>query len=220
MGLGNSGNMTFLSINDGKIVMKAAEDDYGAVSRVNKDGKIVWEKRFGNISGLLTGISISSNVYNGAEIKSWVFSIKDDKDYQLNIMYDSRYATSLLFALCNPVVDFDQPIQINPWAKKVGDKTKTACFVEQDGDKIEWFFTKEEPRGMPEWKVLKIKGRDVWDNYDAMQFLEAFVKTHVIPQLSDHTGMAPEYTPPGDVPDNKPGYSPLTLTENDDDLPF
>lgn len=224
MGLGNSGNRVYVSIMDGKVVIKAKEGDEGAVSRINKDGAIVWEKRYGNISGVLKNISITSNVFNGAEIKSWVFDIMDGRDsFSLQVQYDSRYATSLLFALCNPDVDFDKPIQINPWMKQVGEKKKTACFVTQGGDNIEWYFTKDDPKGMPEWKVLKVKGKDIWDNYDAMQFLESFVKTNIIPQLGgaiDDGNLPPTYTKPGDVEGNSTTYIPDLSPDNDDDLPF
>lgn len=215
MGLGNGANSTYLGIIDGKITLKVDKDTPDAVQRINKDGKIVWETRHGYIEGVLKKIDISTNTYNGAEIKSWVFTIDDGgKRYILQIGYDSRYATSLLFAMCNPVVDFDQPIKISPWMKQEGDKKKMSCFLSQGGDNIEWFFTKDDPRGMPEWTKTRVKGKDVWDNYDAMQFLEQFIEDNVKPQLSGDGGQQMVSQPSMGTPVD------LNTAPNEDDLPF
>lgn len=216
MGLGNGANSTYLGIIDGKITLKVDKDTPDAVQRINKDGKIVWETRHGYIEGVLKKIDISTNTYNGAEIKSWLLTLEDKgKRYILQIGYDSRYATSLLFSLCNPVVDFEQPIKISPWMKMDGDKKKTACFLSQGEGKdnnIDWFFTKEEPRGMPEWTKQKIKGKDVWDNYDAMIFLENFIEEHIKPQLTNGNSYQPQ--------ENTVSQVDLNQAPSEDDLPF
>lgn len=228
MGLETRSNVKLISIADGKIIQKVKEGEPGAASRVNKSGEVVWEKKYTGITGVLKEIKVTSKEFGGKNIKNWELKLDDGKDvYVLQVMYDSRYATSLMFALCNPVVDFSQEITINPWMKEISGKKKTSCYVNQGEDKIEWYFSKDDPKGMPEWKQITVRGELVWDNYDAMQFLQAFVNSHVCPQLGQVIEREEE------VPDNvgaqqgtviKPGDNRPNFSNNyapdEDDLPF
>lgn len=226
MGLGNSSNKIYITVADGKFVMRVNEDMEGAKSRVTKTGKIVHEIGYSNFTGVLNAISIKEETFNNKAIKNWIFDFSDEGDnYQLQVMYDSRYATSLLFALCNPTVDFSAPLRLNAWMKEIDGKKKTAIYVNQGegkNNRVDWYFTKDDRKGMPEMVQTKFKGELVWDSFDMMQFLEAFVFTNVAPLLNNHIEnekLPPMYTKQGGVVD-KSGYSPLTLPENDDDLPF
>lgn len=221
MALGTQSNKIYLSIADGKVVRKVAEGVAGAEAATKKDGTIYWVQRYSFITGYLKSINISEKTFGGAEMKDWVFEIEDmGESYTLQIMYSSRYATSLLFALCNPVVDFSKPITISPWMKVVNDKKKTACYLKQGegrDNNIEWYFTKDVPHGMPDMVMTKFKGKDVWDDFDRMQFLEKFVNEKVKPKLAANYAHV--------AVDNEPDYSPDDLNyrpEDDDnsDLPF
>lgn len=217
MALGNQSNTIYLSIADGKVVRRVAEGTPGAESRTKKDGNIVWEQRHSYVTGYLKSISISEKTYAGTDMKDWVFELEDQGEaYTLQVMYDSRYATSLLYALCNPVVDFSKPITISPWMKIISDKKKTACYLKQGAGKdnnIEWYFTKDNLHGLPELVETKFKGKAVWDSYDRMQFLEKFVNDNVKPKL------ATNYTPPID---NEPEFVGDNAPDEDEssDLPF
>lgn len=207
--LGNQSNKIYLSISDGKVVRRVAEGVSGAEPRTKKDGTIVWEQRYSFITGYLRSISINESTYAGAKMKDWVLEMEDmGESYTLQLMYDSRYATSLLYALCNPAVDFSMPITINPWMKVVDGKKKTACYLKQGKDtNIDWYFTKENPHGLPELKETRFKGEIVWDSYDRMQFLEKFVNDHVKPKLATnrvHTVIdkEPDYNVPDGPPDD------------------
>lgn len=218
MALGNSTNKIYLSISDGKVVRRVVEGAEKAEPRTKKDGTIVWEQRYSFISGHLKSISISEKSFAGQEMKDWVFELEDmGEAYTLQIMYDSRYATSLLFALCNPVVDFSKPITISPWMKVIDAKKKTACYLKQGEGKdnnIEWYFTKDNQHGMPELVQTKFKGKDVWDSYDRMQFLEKFINDNVKPKLkTNHTHI---------MIDNEPEFAADGPPDDlfNDDLPF
>jgi hypothetical protein len=57
----------------------------------------------------------------------------------------------------------------------------------------------------------KFKGKDVWDSYDRMQFLEKFINDNVKPKLSsNHSHIAI---------DNEPVFAPDNAPD-EDDLPF
>jgi hypothetical protein len=226
--LGSSQNKIYLNVADGKIVRRVNEGTKDAVSRVQKNGKIVWELKYSFVTGILTGISIKEGEISGTPTKDWIFDLSDgENNYQLQIQYDSRYATSLLFSLCNPLCDFSEPITIAPWMKVVNDKKKTACYVRQNvNETIPWYFTKEDPNGLPDLKQVTFKGKDTWDSWDRMQFLEIFVNSKVKPLLNKMragSGAAPA-PQPGKGFGNMPTYTaPKQLTPapgEDDDLPF
>jgi hypothetical protein len=42
----------------------------------------------------------------------------------------------------------------------------------QDGQKIAPYYTKEDPKGLPQMVKIKVKGKEQWDDSDMMQFLE------------------------------------------------
>jgi hypothetical protein len=134
-------------------------------------------------------------------------------------MYDSRYASSLLFALANPVIDFSQEITISPWMKVVADKKKTSCYLSQNGKQIEWYFTKENPNGMPDLKEVIFQGKPRLDSYDRMQFLEKYVETKIKPKLI----AAPYSNQPSHPSQPSQSFNPVNQPSNgfeDDDLPF
>ena len=214
MALGNQSNKIYLSISDGKVVRRVAEGTPGAESRAKKDGTLVWELRYSYISGILKSISTSESTFQGAKMKDWVLELEDiGESYTLQIMYDSRYATSLIFALCNPIVDFSRPITISPWMKMVDGKKKTASYLKQGegrDNNIDWYFTKDNLHGLPELVQTKFKGETVWDSYDRMQFLEKFIADNVRPKLSNHVAV-PIDKEPEFIGDNAP---------DEDNLPF
>jgi hypothetical protein len=220
MALGTSVNKIFLSVADGKIVQRVPEGTPGAVSRAKKDGKIVHEMRYAYITGMLVNIGIRKSEYQGTEIKEWVFDINDgESNYQVQMMYDSRYATSLLFALANPVIDFNQPLTITPWMKVVNDKKKTSCYLKQGETAIDWFFTRENPNGMPELSKVMYKGKETWDSYDRMVFLEKYILDNVKPKLNNPFVAAP--APAANVVPRTADPDFLGAgAGDDDDLPF
>lgn len=220
MALGTSVNKIFLSVADGKIVQRVTEGTPGSIPRAKKDGGIVHEMRYANITGILTGINTRTSTYQGTEMKEWQFDISDgNENYQVQMMFDSRYATSLLFALANPTVDFTQPITITPWMKVVDDKKKTSCYLKQGDTAIDWFFTQATPNGLPELSKVVFQGKERWDSFDRMQFLEKYVIDQIKPKLNNpfasNNPTPPSYIPPTadqDFLNNQPG--------EDDDLPF
>lgn len=225
MGLGSSSNKIFLSVADGKIIQRVKEGTARAEQRTTKSGSVVWELKHGHIEGILTGIKVREANVGGADIKSFVFDIEDGEyNFSLEIMYDSRYATSLIFALCNPEVNFAKPIRITPWQKVVDGKKKTACYLSQGEKDIKWYFSKETPHGMPELEKKVFKGKEVWDSWERMQFLEQYLKTKVVPKLTGVAYADEQFTNTNQQINqhDQGGYVPdlNTFPEDDDDLPF
>ncbi len=80
-----------------------------------------------------------------------------------------------------------------PWqmtAKDTGKEISGVTIYEDDGDgwvKIPSAYTKEDPNGLPEMTKKRVKGKDVWDDSDMMDFLESMAKDWVksFPQITD-----------------------------------
>lgn len=219
MALGNSVNKIFLSVADGRIVQRVKDSTPGAIPRAKKDGTIVYELKYAYITGILTGISVRTSQYQGSEMKEWQFDLTDGQEnYQVQMMYDSRYATSLLFALANPAVDFGQPITITPWMKVVDDKKKTSCYLKQGETPIDWHFTRDNPNGLPELELVKFQGRERWDSYNRMVFLEKYINDNVKPKLKGAAASS-LHAPAVHDTQSLPARTYDDLPE-EDDLPF
>lgn len=225
MGLGQTGNKIYLNVAEGKIIQKVDEKTPGAVSFTKEDKSVIYQLKHSYIEGFLTGITVISKEFNGKSIKQWALDIEDGSSvYQLQLPYSSGYAASMLKALLNPVMDFNLPVKFTPWAKVVNDKKKTSIYVRQKEEDIPWYFTKDEPNGLPPMKQVEFKGEKKWDDYDMMQFLEAQVKAKIVPQLyksSKGSGKPDSAINPSEqsnVPVSE-NYSPSNAPE-EDDLPF
>lgn len=184
MGLGSSTPKTYLSVSDGKIVKRVEEGTPGAVSRTTKSGKVLHELKFSYVSGILTDIRIRENEFNGNLLKSWALTLVDGgEQYQLEIHYDSSWASTMLNALANPVIDFSKPLTFSPWQKQKPDGKYTRCLYVNQGEgkdnSIPWM----NPNGLPPMVEVMLNGKKQWDSYERMQFLENMVQTEVRPKL-------------------------------------
>src|SRR5690606_9217281 len=84
-----------------------------------------------------------------------------------------RYANSIL--KCLPNIDLSKPVKLQPWSlidKKDPTKTVTGATIWQDNVKIEPYYTKENPNGLPQMRKVKFKGEERWDSTDMDEFLE------------------------------------------------
>lgn len=183
MGLNkNEGRRTFLNISDGKIVRQHQNPVEGVTTtRENKNGKVVHEEFFKSVSGVLKNIRSKETPFGMV----WEVSIEDNgEDFVLSWNYSSRYTNHFFRAL--PNVYLSKEITVNPWSMKdKSDASKTAIGMSlyQDGKKIEFAYSKEEPGDMPELKQKKVKGKAVWDDSDQLEFFEAMVKEKILPAL-------------------------------------
>lgn len=225
MGLGSQGNRIYLSVAEGKIIQKVDKDTPGAISYEKEDKSVIYQLKHTYIEGFLTDINVTEKEFNGKKIKQWNLDIADGgTNYQLQMSYSSGYASSMLKALLSPEMDFNLPVKLTPWARVVNNKKKTSVYVSQNGEDIKWYFTKDEPNGLPPMKQVEYKGELKWDDFDMMTWFEAQVKAKIVPNLYKSTGgsgkpsssMQPSTSfdqPPGTPVD--PNNAP-----EEDDLPF
>lgn len=163
-------NTTYLSVADGNLVRQHKQANERTAERLTKTGKLVFEERFKDLTAKLDGITTRENDYG----KQWQLRFQDGGDYYvISLPYSSRYASSFLKAL--PNIDLSKEVRFMPWAMKdKNDPTKTVTGITlyQDGEKIAPYYTKEDPKGLPQMVKIKVKGKEQWDDSDMMSYLE------------------------------------------------
>lgn len=142
---------TYVNIFGGKLAVQAKEGDEFAISRTNKNNKVVWEKHYPDLTGILESVIVNKNEH----LKAWeyVIHLSDiGMHYYISIPAESRYGDN--FAKKAPNLKFKQELTIKPYDfedKKDG-KKRIGVGLLQDGfpdRKVPLFYTKETPHGMP-----------------------------------------------------------------------
>jgi len=197
MGLQKNEGGNYITILAGKFSQRVPEGTEGAVTRVNKNDKTVHEMYYESFVGKLVGIKTQNGDYG----KNWVFEFQDsDSIYLLQLSYANSYAIAFLKML--PNIDVSKEMKVSPQQKIEGDKTKTALFVNQDGNAIKHFYTKDDPKGIPQWEQITVNGQLQWDSTKQVNFLEEMVNKDIVPKL-----------PEKQVPDNQKDILASTPTE-------
>ena len=180
MGLqSNQGSGVFLSISNGKLVRQFKSPTDHSVSRVNKAGIEVHEEFYDSLIGQIKDLKTKETEYG----KFWVITVTDGSiNYMLEMKYSSGYSVSFLKAL--PNVDLKKPVTLSPKLYIEGDKKSSVLFINQNGAAIKHYFTKDNPNGMPPLEKIKVKGVETWDDTKRMEFLEDYVKTHILSKIS------------------------------------
>lgn len=189
MAVGTNSNAIYYSISEGKISRQFKEATVNTKQRVNKNGRVVFEEFYDYIDGLIINISTKDSDYG----KFWMITLSDgDQSQVLQFNYSSGYANA--FLKCLPNIDLNSKVKLIPSLKTEGDKKKTALFITQHGEPVKWYYTREHPNGLPELEQKKVKGKMVWDDSEAMAFLEKMVMTEIVPKLPK-AGGAPAAEP-------------------------
>jgi hypothetical protein len=179
MGAVMQSNAIFLTISNGQICKKVLQPTAISKERMNKNGATVHEEYYKGWKGQITAIAIREHQEYG---KFWNITLTDNEgDAVLQMKYSSGYAGAFLKIL--PNIDLSGDVVITPKLTIEGQKKKTSLFVTQHGQPVKWFYTKDNPNGLPQLQKRKLKGQDVWDDTDMMEFLEKMVNTEIIPKL-------------------------------------
>lgn len=181
MGFENRSKNTFITILDGKFCIRVPEGTPGAVTRTNKEGRVVHEIFHDAFSAHLIAVRITESDQYG---KSWNFDFEDKTDgkvYTLQLSVSNSYAINFVKML--PNIDLSKKMKLSPSLKIVDGKKKSSLFVNQDDKPIKHAYTKENPNGLPPLVLTKFKGNDAWDDTDMVEFLINMVETKIVPQL-------------------------------------
>ena len=169
-----------LSIVQGTFRLQVPEGTTGAVKRIKKTGDEVSELSFSSLIGYIKNISFEDTEKYGKRIH---IVIEADKDYKLSLGYADGLACNIYKIL--PNVDPSSPVRINLSTEiKPDGKNKVSLFINQYDKACKWHYTRDNPNGMPSMKEIKVKGQDVWDNTDQVEFLIANAVNPFIQKLS------------------------------------
>lgn len=175
----DSKKKTYINIVGGKFATKADEGAEGAVSRVNKNNKTVFEFLHDRLSGTIESIIVQKNEKLGAY--EYVIDVNDvGTHYSVSVPAESKYGDSLASKVPNIAInvwttlqpyDFEDKTKINPNTGKP--QKQTGISIIQNEVKIASAYTKENPNGLPqmegkldeeEYKIFKIQQRKFFRN--------------------------------------------------------
>lgn len=203
----------FFTILNGKFCQRVPQGTAGAVERVNKLGKTVYEVFHDSFTAKLIAIKTQDGAYG----KSWVFSFKDKEEvYHLQLSYSNSFATAFLKML--PNIDITKEMKLSPSVKEVDGKNRSSLFVNQNGQAIKHAYTKDKPNGMPDMEQVMVKGQPVWDDTKRIAFLYDMVMTKIAPRLDGfkaEVNTDPQRSAIEGTLDDAP-----TTDVNPDDVPF
>jgi hypothetical protein len=165
-----------------KIVQKVPKGTEGAITRKNKNGVEVTELHHSYVEGLLTDIMLKEHEEYGL---AWIFVLEDnDIEYWLQAPV-GRMSMGILCRLRN--MDFTKFIKVSIFKFTKDDVDKTYLTPYQKLDigykQIDLYYSKDDPKDLPPMKLIKVKGKDTWDNSAQLDFFIAEVKDWVIPEL-------------------------------------
>ncbi len=183
MGLENHSSAIYLSVSNGKICRQLQSKSETSIERTNKNGKIVHEEFYDKLSGHLIDVKVREVDLAGQQLKFWEIVLMDEgTKYNLQFNYSSGYANGFLKTI--PNADLSQRITIIPKCEEKDGKKKTTIFINQNGNSLKHFYTKENPNGLPQMQKIKFKGKETWDDTDMMQFLEKMINETILPKLN------------------------------------
>lgn len=137
----------YLNIYQGKIAVVAKEGDEGAVPRVNKNGKTVYEIPKKSVEGELYNITIEDTDYG----QMCYMHLQDmDEKYKLAFPVKGDYFSSLAKKQQN--IDVNSRMTISPYSftdKDNPNRTISGLNIYQNGNKVENFITKDNPLDGP-----------------------------------------------------------------------
>ena len=173
MGLNNTSNsVTYLSVQNGKIAKRVKVATAESESRtIESSGKVVHEELFDSITGVITAIVTREGNF-GKELQ---ITLTDDRPYVLQLKLSSGPASSFLRAL--PNVNISLPVTLIPKIEMKGEVKRTSVIIAQGSKGVKWAFTKDFPGDLPAMKKIKVKGKDVWDDSEQLEYFEKMILT-------------------------------------------
>lgn len=220
MGLFNTNeNTTFINIINSKFTVKVDENTEGAVQRENKNGNIVHELLFSNLSGKILDIAYKKKDFGDfVEIR-----IYDDGHFVLQLPWGNSLCNNLIKML--PNIDYGCFVEFCVFKERKSGRT--ALLIKQNGEWVKYAFTKDRPNGMPKPTQRKT-GK--WDFSKVEDFLFSVLEGEIerINKHEEEHGIADSTKEEiGELPDEDEASQGLPLDapvgeleKNVDDIPF
>lgn len=190
---------TYLNFMAGKFVERVSEDIAGAKARELKKGpnagKVIYELHFDTYEGAIYNIETEDRGEYGLSLNIFIdVSTEEDPDskVKLSLPLSSGPAKGFLSRL--PVIDLAKDVVLKGYniENKETGRFNQYLVPYQGGQKLEAQFTKDNPNGLPPMKKIKVKGADVWDDTDQLEFYSALIKNTFTGEIAPQA--APEVT--------------------------
>jgi len=194
------------------------------------EGKVVHEEHYDEITGQLIDIKFEESDYGRKVLFILDTTIpgQQEEKSQIQVNLSSGYAKNIMSRL--PLIDFDKDITLKGYRFTPKGETKERIGVsvlQQSADgtfqSIPSFYTKETPNGMPKLKKVKVKGVEVWDDTDIIEFFEAKIKEETLPKLralSPSIEATPAKPESAEVQPEQESPEDFDEDQESDDLPF
>lgn len=190
-GLQNTGggNKKFVNTFKGKFTLRSNEEDPFAIKRVNKMNATVYEKHFDTLTGYLVGIEkFISEKYD----PSWNLTLltEQGEEYLLNVPYSGRITMGVFGRF--PNMDTSKKTRLRIYYFEEEDKA--AIVLQQKNDEDKWadvgkYWTKEDPKHLPDLVQTVVNGKEVWDATARMRYLERYLVEIFGPKLDTDAHM-------------------------------
>lgn len=169
----NTTKKIYLQIVGGKFAQRVEKGTQGAVERKNKKEATVYELLHDRVSGKIKEIKVEKNEF-GKQIL--IIMEEVGEVYVITLPVESKYSDSF----CSKVgsADLSSTIELVPYSFQPADsKTKrTGLNLYQNGVKLDYFFTKENPKNKPvphgggllseeDYKIFKLQERKFFCEY-------------------------------------------------------
>lgn len=180
------------------------------------------------IEGVIKGIEVRENRFN-SRVQDVMLIFDDNKnDGVLTLESRSSYFRHFVQKISN-LPDFSKPVKIRPYdfLPEGEQKRKRGLVISQGGTAIDWYFTKEEQHGCPQFQAPEGNyndwPQDTQDDFIAYarkreRWFIDFMQSTIVPKFeanelgNDNNDLPPEI--PGEIPVSPDEEPP------EDDLPF
>lgn len=176
MGLNNrSANVKYVRLKDGKFYLSTDKENANPYSE---------------LEGTIVKAYYKNEEFEKTPIRKLILVVTDGEDnYQLSLNVESTSYNGLISFLAN--VDLSQPLTLHPkmetQVRDGKEVTKRTILVSQNGKFARSYFTKEDPKGLPAWKSVKVGNKVVTDKSEFLDFLENYATTKLFANLSGET---------------------------------
>ena len=182
-----SGGLKYLNFMGGKFVERVSENTTGATARELEKGKnagqIVHELHYDTYEGQIYNIETEASEY-GVRLHLFIdISTEDEPEskVKLSLPLSSGPAKGFLSRL--PALDLVKDVVLKGYYIKNEQSGRFNSYLVpyQEGQKIAPVYTRDNPNGLPGMKKIKVKGNEVWDDTEQLEFYEALIKSTQFP---------------------------------------
>lgn len=225
LGQNEGGKKIFVTCSHGVFVQRMKEATKDTIEREiekgpNK-GKTIHELHYQTIEGQLLNIEKKSHEDYG---DSWEFtidvSVNPEDDEKIILTVKSGYAKNIIMRLPNINFRHDVVLTAYSFTPKGQSKERKGISVAQSGNKVEPYYTKEKPNGLPQMVQVKYKGKLQWDDSDQMEFLEKMINDQIKPLLPEANDEKTDPTPAEQMENFENQQDEIPTDENGEKLPF